>query len=634
MQQRTSSLASVKSPGTSGRAKASAKRRPVRRDNAPVELVLPSGLPPEFAGKTRPIGKYERLAYERQERDLRAAYGERWNDPTAYADSTRVINKETGETWPGIPTEHPKGFYYDIGAAERGVKFTERFCRHHKGEWSGKALTLEEWQKFTRRVTYGWMNADGSRRFRISYREVPRKNGKTEEAASEGTYLQTADQEPGAEVYSIATKEDQAAIVWSAAKAMVEMSPDLRKWITPRQKYLECKRLRSVFRPLGADSDTQDGLNPSGVIADEMHAHKKRGMWDVMITGMGARRQPLIIVITTAGVYDPVSIGWELHLKAMQVLEGVVEDDTFFAIIFAADEGDDWRDPMTWWKANPNLGVSVKFKYMLDQAAMAETQPSFLNTFQRLHLNIWTQQVTRWISVEKWKACDQALQPWDAYKGRLAFLALDLSSKKDISCLAIDFPMEHGFHDFFWKFYVPEALVKERARRGDKPDYASWAADGHMTVTPGGSVDYAFIRRDILAIRQQVSVRQLAYDPWNANQFQTQLQGDGFSVDPDAVKEQLVEVRQGYASMSEASKEFERLTIDAKIRHGANPVMLWMVNNAVIRRDANDNIAPDKAAATGRIDGLVASIMTLSRSMVVPAATKSIYEQRGVRNFG
>lgn len=541
------------------------------------------------------MGRYERLAYERHERDL--------------ALSLR-------------PEGHPKGFYYDAEAAERPVLFIENFAKHHKGEWAGTPLVLEKWQKFVLRCTYGWKRADGTRRFRISYREVPRKNGKTELAAAEGNYLMTADGEPGAEIYVTATKEEQAKICWNTAREQVKQSSALKQYVKPRQKALICERMLSSFKPLGSDSTTQDGLNPHGVINDEMHAHKTRGMWDVMLTALGARRQPMTVVITTAGTYDPTSIGWELHTQAQQVLDGTIEDDSFFAIIFSSDEGDDWKNPQTWWKANPNLGVSVKPDYMAEQMERAKNQPTFLNTFLRLHLNVWTQQVTRWIDVDKWKACGETPVPvLDLLRGRTAYVGLDLASKKDLAAVAFALPAGEVY-DFLWKFYAPEELVKYRSRAGHKPDYAAWVREGWLTATPGNVIDYDFIRKDLREMGKVLRIKTIGFDPWNASQFAIDLQSDGF---------QLVEIRQGMKSLSEPSKEFEKLIISGRIRHGNNPVMQWMVDNAAVRHDANDNIAPDKRSAAGKIDGVVASIMALARAITEPQQGGSVYLHRGVR---
>jgi phage terminase large subunit-like protein len=529
----------------------------------------------------RALGKYERLVWEREARDQAS----------------------------------PRGFHYDPIAAEHPITFIETLCRHHKGEWAGKPLLLEDWQKRIIRAVFGWKRADGSRRYRIAYIEVPRKNGKSELAAALGLYLLVADHEPGAEVYSSATKKDQAKIVHDTATAMVKASPELKRFVKVFRNNLHAPRLGSKFEPLGADSNTLDGLNPHGNIVDELHAHKDRGVWDVLDTAMGARRQPLTLAITTAGVYESESIGWLQHEHAVKVLEGVVEDDAFFAFVAAADEGDDWAVETTWQKANPNYGVSVKPEYLKAQSEKAAAQPSFLNTFLRLHLDRWTQQRDRWLTIEHWNACEADLGRKE-YLGREQSLlgapcygAFDLSTKLDISALVLYFPESHTLLCRFW---VPEENVMERVRR-DRVPYDAWIRDGWLAATPGNVIDYEFIKQEAIALSQRYDLRELGFDPWNATQIATQLGGD------EGLR--LVEVRQGYKTLSEPAKEFEKLIVSKALRHGGHPVLRWMVSNVAIRTDPNGNIAPDKAASSDRIDGVVASIMALSRAIVAPADT-------------
>src|SRR5690606_10972992 len=239
------------------------------------------------------------------------------------------------------------GYWWDEAAASRVVEFIQRFCRHHKGEWAGQPFRLEPWQREIVRTVFGWRRPDGTRRFRTAYVEVPRKNGKTELAAAVGLYLLVADGEAGAEVYSAATKRDQARIVHNAAKQMLRRSPDLRRFVEQYRDNLVVPATASKFEALSSESHTLDGLNPHGIILDELHAHRDRHLRDVLITGTGARRQPLEWIITTDGVYNPTSIGWEMHDYPVNVLQGVFEDETFFAYVAAADEEDDWQDPDT-----------------------------------------------------------------------------------------------------------------------------------------------------------------------------------------------------------------------------------------------------------------------------------------------
>lgn len=527
------------------------------------------------------IGKLEALMIERQRRDL--------------------------ERWPARSLEEcePDGYWWDEEAADRVVQFIEGYCRHHKGEWAGQPFLLEEWQRGIVRAVFGWRRPDGSRRFRTAYIEIPRKNGKTELAAAVALYLLVADGEEGAEIYSAATKRDQAKIVHDAAVQMVRRSPDLRRFVRDYRNNLSVEALGAKFEPLSSDSNTLDGLNPHAAILDELHAHKDRHVRDVLLTGMGARRQPLEWIITTAGVYDPTSIGWEQHEYAQNVLEGVFEDETYFAYIAAADEGDDWEDPATWTKANPNLGVSVKLEYLEELAERAKRSPSFLNTFLRYHLNIWTQQLERWIAPDVWRKGAERVDE-GALEGERCFAALDLSSTTDLTALALAFPNDVGGYDLVMRYWVPEDRIMERAQK-DRVPYDAWVRDGWIRATPGDVVDYEWIRQEIHELADRFEIVELAYDPWNATQLAVQLMGDGLP---------MVEMRQGYKTMSPAAKEFERLVVAGRIRHGGHPVLAWNVNNLAIVSDPAGNIKPDKQRSREKIDGAVAAIMAIGRASV------------------
>ena len=562
------------------------------RKKTPPQPPAPPAPP---ARPARTPGKYERLCWERHARDLQLAY------PSGVPEDPRQ-------------TQHPKGFWFDPERADDVVAWIQRYCRHSKGEWTGQLIVLEEWQKQMLRIVFGWVRPDGTRRFRTAYIEVPRKNAKSTIAGAVGLYLTVADQEPGAEVYSSATKEDQAKIVWDAAAAMAKSSAELRRFVLARKKNLSCARLGSKFTPLGADSETLDGLNVHGNLVDELHAHKDRGLWDVLVTAMGSRRQPLTWAITTAGVYDPETIGWVLHEHAMQVLEGIVEDEKFFAIIFAADVGDDWLAPETRAKANPNLGVSLKVDYLDEQFETAKTQPSFENTVKRLHLNIWTEQVTRWIPIEKWDACNAAPLP---LAGRDVFGGLDLSTVLDITALTLLSKAADGFYDLIFRFWVPAELVAERERKHKLPSYAPWVQSGHLIATPGNVIDYDFIRADILRLAGEMNIKEIGYDPWNATQLAVQLQ-QALNPSESEYGFRMVPMRQGMQTLSEPAKELEKRVTAATLRHGGHPVMRWMIGNASIRSDANGNIAPDKQQSKSKIDGVVSTINAFGRAIVAP----------------
>jgi phage terminase large subunit-like protein len=540
--------------------------------------------------KVRPIGKLERLGLEREERDLRTA-GQR-------------------------------GLVFDHDEADRAVRFFATYCRHHKGEWAGKPLVLSDWQDRNIRQIFGWRRVEtGFRRFRSAWWETPRKNGKTQVAAGVGIKLLIQDSEPGGEVYFTATKRDQALIGHVAAAEMVRASPELRKWIEVPKSFkrggtMFCDRLGSKMEPLSSDHNTLDGLGPHGDIRDEVHAWPDHGLADVLDTAMGSRRQPITLEITTAGTYSKEGVGWQHHDYATKVLDGTFEDDTIFAYIAAADEGDDPFDPATWWKANPGLGISLKLDYIAKQAARAKREPSFLNTFLRLHLNVWTQQVTRWLSTDRWRECDGKPIDLAALAGRPCWGGLDLSTKLDLTAFVLVFIGEDGWLTIVPRFWIPEATVEAAAKRG-RHFYTEWVRDGWLKTTPGDVIDYGFIRKEIVELGKQFQIREIAFDPWNATQIATELgEQDGFTV---------VDTRQGFKTLSEPSKEFEARIMARQVHTGGNPVMDWMVGNAVVRSDPNGNIAPDKAKASDKIDGVVATIMALSRANVqggdAPAAS-------------
>jgi phage terminase large subunit-like protein len=562
-------------------------------------------------------GKYEKLWRARHERDL-------------------ALTKQPGG--------HPKGYWFDEAAGLRAVQFLEGYCKHHKGEWAGQPLILAPLQREIFTQIFGWKRPDpsgrrldGLRRFRIAYVEVPRKFGKSTIAGGIGLYLVVADNEHGAEVYSSATKKDQAAICWRDAKAMVLKSPKLKRYVKAYRSNLSCERLGSKFEPLGADSSTLDGLNPHGNIVDELHAHKNRDLWDVLDTAMGAREQPLTLAITTAGVFDAESIGWQTHDYATKVLEGIIDDDTFFAFIAAADEPP--KDQPEWYfseaaqrQANPGFGVAPKADYMEQQAKKAKNQPSFYNKYLQLHLNVWTQQVTRWLSLEHWAACEPELGTGDAraaalarekaLQGKPCFGGLDLSSKLDLSALALVFDGDGGAVDLVARFWLPEATVEKYSKKGQR-QWDVWQREGWLTVTPGDVIDYEFIRAEVKELAARFKLQELAFDPWGATDLATRMASDGM---------RMVEVRQGYKTLSEPSKDLEARVVSKKLRHAHNPVMRFCAANAVITTDAAGNIKPDKETATGRIDGVVATAMALSRLIVTKPVTDP-YETAGFKQL-
>jgi phage terminase large subunit-like protein len=492
-------------------------------------------------------------------------------------------------------------YVFDVRIAEMTARFFAALP-HYKGEWAGRPITLEPFQHFIIGSLFGWVHRETRlRRFRQAYLEQPRGQGKSTIAAGVGLKLAFFDHEPGAEVYCAATMRSQARITWDAAREMVLRSP-LKRRIKALVGNLHELGTASKMVPLGADADTLDGLRPNGVILDEIHAMRTSAMIDVLSTATGPRRQPLLFEITTAGV-GQIGICWAHHDYTSKVVRGVVEDETWFGAIIAADPEDDWRDPAVWRKANPNLGVSVKADDLARKCTQAVHIPSFEPEFRRLHLGQWVQQAEKYLSMLAWDAEANAA-PIDraALRKMPCVLGLDVSSKFDITAVVAVFARPDGGVLVLPTFFAPEAIV-DQTRRAMVP-LAAWQRQGFLRTTPGDVIDQAAIEQTILALADEFRVREVAFDAWNATQIAVNLQAHGLEV---------VEVRQGFKSLSEPTKELAALVASGKLQHAAHPVLRWMADNLVVREDVNGNVAPDKRNAAEKIDGMVALIMALSR---------------------
>jgi phage terminase large subunit-like protein len=512
-----------------------------------------------------------------------------------------------------------RGLFWDEAIAERACIFFEKFLVHSKGEWAGQPFVLGPWQKFIVGNLFGWKRRDGLRRFRTAYNEVPRKNGKSTLSAGIGLYLFIADGEPGAEVYSAATKRDQARIVHSEAVRMAKRSPALAERIKFFKDNLNDERNAAKYEPLGADADTTDGLNIHGATIDELHAHKTRGMVDVLETGTGARRQPLIFEITTAGV-DQQSICREHRDYSEKILNGSIQDDTWFAFVSGVDEGDAWNDPAIWAKANPNLGISVKLDDLQRKAAKAGEIPAAQNAFMRLHLNIWTQQITRWISLHVWDENNHGAIDEGELAGQPCYGGLDLSSVSDLTAWVLAFPAldNPDYITLVCRFWCPEAKLQDSHNRY-RDQYQAWAREGYLTTTPGNAIDYAFVKSQILADATKFGLVDLNIDRYfQAHQVAMELADEGLEV---------IGMGQGFLSMATPTKEFERRLLTHQINHGGNPVLRWMIDSVAVKQDPAGNIKPDKGNSHGKIDGVVSAIMALDRAMRHQGVgTQSVYE--------
>lgn len=509
-----------------------------------------------------------------------------------------------------------KGWYFDKKAAMRAINFIEKL-KHTKGEWAGQRFRLEPWQQFVLWNIFGWKNADGTRRFRYAYIEIARKNGKTALSAGVGLYMLFADGESRPEVYSAATVKDQAKICFSDAVAIVKAT-DLKNYLTPYRNSIVYESKGGTFKPLSSDYGTHDGLNPSCGIIDEFHAHKDSGMFDVIKSAFGARRQPLMFIITTAG-FNKSGACYAYRENVIKVLRGVNEDDSLFGIIYTLDSKEEWDDPKMWIKSNPNLGVSLSADYLADQVKDAKNRPEAVRNVMTKNVNLWVDAERTWILDDAWQKCAGTTDPADL-KGCACWGGLDLSNVSDITAYVLLFHENDRFQ-LLPHFWIPEEKMLEKIRK-ENINYDRWVADGYVTVTPGNVIDYDFVKADILRIVADYDLRTSAYDRWNSSQTIIDLQNEGMACNPFG---------QGYGSMSAPTKEFEKLVLTEKIEHFGNPVLRWMLSSTVVKSDPAGNIKPDKEKSTQKIDGIVAAIMALGEWMTAQADDESNpYEDRGL----
>ncbi len=512
---------------------------------------------------------------------------------------------------------------YNPAAADRAVNFIEAL-KHSTGEWAGKSFKLMPWQEQEIiRPLFGTLNPDGTRQYRTCYVEVPRKNGKTETGAPVALYLLFADDEPGAQVYSAAGDRMQAGLVYNAATPMVRQAQalDSRAKIIDSQKRIAVISTGSYYQVLSAEAYSKHGLNAHGILFDELHTQPNRDLWDVLTTSTGARRQPMIFVMTTAG-YDRNTIGWEIHDYACKVKDGIIEDPTFLSVIYAAPDDADWTNEDVWKACNPALGAFRSLDEMRTLCKRAQETPALEMTFRRLYLNQWVNSAERWLPIEKWDASDGAVD-LEALKGRPCYAGLDLSATTDLTALTLVFPGEETY-DVLVHYWIPEETATEKERK-DRVPYRLWSRQGHITMTPGNVIDYGYIRETLKKYRELYDVKEIAFDRWGATKLSQDLTEDGFL---------MVPFGQGFASMSAPTKELMNLVLGKKIRHGGNPVLRWNVDNLVVDQDPAGNLKPDKARATQRIDGAVALIMAIDRANRHGGLTgRSIYETEPVKVF-
>ncbi|MGU0652754.1 terminase large subunit [Pseudomonas aeruginosa] len=509
------------------------------------------------------------------------------------------LERQGDDDWP---------YVFDEAKADRAVKFMQ-LMPHTKGKWSASKskLVFEPWQVFIEANIFGWVKKDtGKRRFREAYEEIPRKNGKSARLAARGIYLFAADGESGAEVYSGATTEKQAFEVFRPAWMMAHKLENLRNRFgielsgnqkNPGPMFVmeDMSKFETVIGNPG------DGASPHAALVDEYHEHDTDALVDTMQTGMGAREQPLLSIITTAGS----NLGgpcYEKRRDVIRILEGQTIDETIFGIIYTIDGDDPWDDPASLIKANPNYGVSVFPDFLLAQLQQAKRSASKQNAFRTKHLNQWVGARTVWMNMLAWQRQKRDFTIADM-AGCRCWMALDLASKKDVAALVMLFEKAGQFY-CTPRFYAPEAAAEENEK------YQNFALEGHLVLTPGSMTDYAFIEADILDLAKQIDLQDSAFDDWQANYLITRLSNTSIPV---------VDFNQTVKNMSDPMKEVEARVIARTLWHDGNPVMTWMMGNVAAKIDAKENIYPRKENDNDpncKIDGPVALIMAMGRALV------------------
>ncbi|MGH6811350.1 MAG: terminase large subunit [Methylocella sp.] len=532
----------------------------------------------------------------------------------------RLVNLACRRHLDDLVSAKRRGLVWDAAAARHAIAFFGHL-RHSSGEWANQPFALQPWQGFVIGALFGWKRADGLRQFRTAYVEVARKNGKSVMLAGTALYALIADGEPGSYVYAAATTRDQARIVFGEAERMVDASPALRARVTRTVNNLAVLATSSWFRPLSADASKMDGLNVHFAAVDEVHEHPSPDIIQKLNTATGARRQPLIFEITTAG-HDRHSVCRQHHEFSVKALEGTIPaetSDSWFAYIATTDAGDDWIDPAVWIKANPSLGVTIKAEDLKRQIDEVREMPAQQNAIRRLRLNEWTEQVTRWIDMEVWA---DAAAPIDEQElaGRRCYAGLDLARVNDLSSLALVFPPERLGEKakVIWRHWCPENDILRRSRR-DRAPYTVWRDQGWLVATEGNTTDFKFIEAEILELASRFDITELAFDRTFAGEIVRNLQDHGVGI---------VEFGQGFLSMGPASAEFMRLLVGREIQHGGNPIATWCASNVTVRRDPAGNEKPDKERSTEKIDAIVAAIMAVGRIQAGGQGERSVYEDR------
>ncbi len=570
--------------------------------------------------------------------------------------------------WPGVTIDiqatwspersrwesHDGRFYFDRSAADFATGFFPLFLRHHIGEFDGRPFELLDYQRYIVNAAWGWKRAsDGYRRFRKVFLAVPKGNGKSPFGSGCSLLLAFFDREPGAEVYAVAADKMQARIVFDTSKIMIEKSIDLAEVCEVFRDSIKLRGGTESYQVLSSDAPTKHGFRPSALVFDEFHAQPNRDLFDTLYRGTGKRRQPMTLMITTAGD-DDESICYEEWDYARRVISGSIEDDIYLPVVFEASDKDDWTSPDLWRRVNPGFGITIKRDYFETESRAAQNEPRKLNSFLQLHTNRWVNQATAWIPVEWWDACAAPFTDADL-EGLTCAAGLDMAQKIDLVAFVVKFrqylvdgpeltvevtgdeaegeaprrEVSLNYRTFTRPFFwLPEETVRDREREGFN-SYRTWAKSGLLTITEGGAIDYDRVFHDIVKIAARYPLLKqgrIGYDPAFATDIANRLRDKaGFTT---------VEILQNYKYMNEPCQIFEALVKTKRIVHDGNRLMRWNVENVAIKRDDAGRVRPVKPRKQAKkIDGVVASLMADSCLMDMQAPRPSVYETRGLFDF-
>ena len=545
-----------------------------------------------------------------------------------------------------LQTAEERGLDFIAYEAADSIEFIE-CLRHSKGKWQGELLILEPWEAFITASLFGWKQYDAEtaqwfRRFNTGFISTARKTGKSTLLAAYGHKLFGHDGEPGADVYTAATKRDQARIVHGEAIRMVRKSPGLSRLVKISRDNLFMPSSESKYEPLGADMGTDDGLNVHGALVDEVHAHSTRGLWDVLESATGMRDNPMLLGITTAGeAGDQESIYWELKNHSIKVLQGIIEDDNWFAYIATLDEGDDWTNERVWPKANPDIPHRpTKLRDIRKKVNKAKTTPGAVPNLRRKTFNVDVESLEPWIPDEQWVLCnggdfydDNGLKPEviERFRGRSCCVGGDLSSLKDLTTL--QFAFYDGTVDVISFCWCPRKNAEGRTRDKRVP-YMQWAERGRLTLTEGNSVDYDALRHLLRTARDdwKWDIGHISFDPSNARYLVTKLiESDGFNGENNG-EDQVIEQLQTTNGMNEPINVTEKAVLDGDLRHGGHEVLRWCVSNVKVFTDTGGRRRFDKKKTTEKIDLAVGTVMAVYRAVMQPV-TSFIYDNEDIKEL-